>query len=309
MKIVFMGTPIFAVPSLISLNGSGHKIPAVVTQPDRPSGRGLHPKPSPVKCAAQAMSLPVIQPDDLKAPSFRKTLSVLKADLFIVVGFRILPPEIFTLPEKGTINLHASLLPKYRGAAPIQWAIIKGETTTGLTTFFIQEKVDTGDMILQRKISIGKSENYGELSSRMAMLGADLILETVAGVAENTLSARVQEGTPTKAPKIRSEHCRIQWENHAGHIINQVRGLSPLPGAFTRFRGKTLKIFKAEYEAGYDSSVEPGMVIAVQKNGFVVATSQGSVLIVDVQLEGKKRMEAGQFLRGSRMVPGEKLDT
>ncbi len=239
-----MGTPDFAIPSLKRLIQSRHAVVGVVTIPDKPKGRGRRLSASPVKIFALEHDLKVLTPERLEDESFVDALKELSPDLIVVVAFRILPEVIFSLPPLGTINLHASLLPKYRGAAPINWAIMNGETKTGLTTFYIKKKVDTGDIILQREIEIYPEENFGQLHDRMAELGAEVLLQTVDLIEKGEAKAfRQDEALATPAPKITPEHCQIDWSREAVQIKNQIRGLAPSPGAFTQFRGKILKIF------------------------------------------------------------------
>jgi methionyl-tRNA formyltransferase len=304
MKIVFMGTPDFAVPSLQGLVQSEHEVVAVVTAPDRPAGRGRRLRASPVKKVAQEMNLPLLQPDDLRDPEFLKQLKAVNADLFIVVAFRILPPEVFTIPPKGTVNLHASLLPKYRGAAPIHWAIIHGERETGVTTFFIEEKVDTGEIILQEKVAIGDEETAGELSERLADLGARVLLQTVRLIASGEVHRKKQKGAASKAPKITREMCRIDWSKTAVELHNFVRGLSPEPAAFCLFRGKEVKIYRTRPHDAR-TNFGPGTVVGVEEDQINVATGKGVISILELQLPGKRRMSAADFLRGNRLEVGD----
>ncbi|RMF64259.1 MAG: methionyl-tRNA formyltransferase [Calditrichaeota bacterium] len=306
MKIVFMGTPAFAVPSLSTLHESRHQIVAVVTQPDRAAGRGLKLRASPVKLAAEQLGLPVLQPESLAAPDFVQRLQGLDADLFAVVAFRILPESIFTIPPKGTVNLHASLLPKYRGAAPINWAIINGETRTGVTTILIRKEVDAGDILLQRETEIGEDETAGELHDRLAQLGAEVLLETVEGLDAGTLTPKRQEGEVTRAPKLTRELAEIRWHQSSVEIRNLVRGLNPVPAAFTYFHGKVLKVFEARL-ADPASDAEPGEIIEVSRHSFKVATGSGALEVTQLQLEGKRKMSVEEFLRGQKVHVGQKL--
>jgi methionyl-tRNA formyltransferase len=308
MNIVFMGTPDFAVPSLIKLIDSPHKVIGVVTQPDRPKGRGLKLTKPPVKKVALEADIPLEQPDQLKSDSFLNALQHWNAELFVVVGFRILPPVIFEMPPKGTVNLHASLLPKYRGAAPIQWALMNGDRETGVTTFFIQKKVDTGKIILQRKTAISENETAGELHDRMAKLGAEVIIETVDMIASGCVHPIPQQGNPVPAPKILHEHCEINWGRSARTIANQVRALSPAPGAFTFLRGKRLKIFQVSViEEDAERSHEAGTVLQTGDKGVLVQASSGKIWIKEVQVEGKRRMKSEDFLRGHNITAGTKI--
>jgi len=299
MRIVFMGTPEFAVPNLKKLVKSSHEVVGVVTQPDRPKGRGLHPAASPVKEEAEEVGLPILQPEDLKDPEFLGRLKQLNGDCFVVVGFRILPPVVYEMPPKGTVNLHASLLPKYRGAAPIQWAIVNGEEKTGVSTFFIQKDVDTGDLILQEGVSIGEDETAGELHDRLALVGAGLLLRTVDLVEQNRVKPVPQKGAPTQAPKIKPEHCQIDWGKSAIEIVNRVRGFSPYPGAFTFWNGKRIKIYRSSVvEETPKETDEAGRVVSTSDRGIVVQTGDGKICIQELQVEGKRRMKTGEFLRG-----------
>jgi methionyl-tRNA formyltransferase len=304
-----MGTPEFALPSLELLLKSKHQIVGVVTQPDKPKGRGLQFSPSPVKEFVERHNLKVLTPEDLKSEEFYQALSELKPDLIAVVAFRILPERIFSLPPFGTINLHASLLPKYRGAAPINWAIIKGEKKTGVTTFFIQRKVDTGNIVLQKEVEISPEETCGELSLKLSQVGADILLKTIDLIERGEVKTHFQDDSEaTLAPKITDELCKIDWSKSAAEINNLIRGLSPQPGAFTLFRGKLLKIYKTEIVPERDDLSEPGKVISVDKStGILVQTGRGILKLKELQLEGKKRITGDEFLRGYRVKAGENL--
>ncbi len=301
-----MGTPEFALPSLKILLDSDYKIVAVITVPDKPSGRGLHLSPSPVKRLAIQNQLTILQPERLKDPSFIMNLESLKPDLFVVVAFRILPPEVFRIPKLGAFNLHASLLPKYRGAAPINWAIIRGEKETGVTTFFLQEKVDTGNIILQARLPIGPDETADELHDRLAEIGAEIVLQTVRLVESGRAALKLQDETHVSlAPKIFKDHCKIDWTKSAQEIHDLIRGLSPKPGAFTYHGGTLLKIYQSKISDDVQRS-EPGEVICTDSK-LVVKTGNGAVEIVEVQQEGKKKLIAEEFLRGYRVNVGEKF--
>ena len=309
MRIVFMGTPEFALPSLELLLESEHQVVGVVTQPDKPKGRGLKLSASPVREFAEKQNLRVLTPEDLKSEEFYQALSELKPDLIAVVAFRILPERIFSLPPFGTVNLHASLLPKYRGAAPINWAIIKGEKKTGVTTFFIQKKVDTGNIILQREVEILPDETYGELSLKLSQVGAEVLLETINLIEKKEAKTHPQnELEATPAPKITDELCKIDWSRPAEEVNNLIRGVSPTPGAFTFFRGKILKIYKTEKVPEQNDLSEPGRIIGADKSmGILVQTGRGILKLKELQLEGKKKITADEFLRGYRIEAGEKL--
>ena len=307
-RIVFFGTPDFAVASAEALWQAGVAIAAVVTAPDKPAGRGLGSRESAMKRWAGQYGIQVLQPEAFRDPSFLQALQQLGVDLFVVVAFKILPREVFTIPRLGTINLHAALLPKYRGAAPINWAIIEGETETGVTTFVINDKVDTGEILLQRRAAIGPDETFGELYERLKTVGADLLVETLREYAAGRLNPRPQVGTPTKAPKITPELCRIDWQQPAERIRNLVRGLSPVPAAFTTLSGKRLKVFRCQVVTAMPEG-EPGeIVLADAKSGrLLVRAGEDGVLLQEIQLEGKKKMDAGAFLRGFPVGVGNVL--
>jgi methionyl-tRNA formyltransferase len=323
LRVVFMGTPEFAVPCLDRLLEHGARIVAVVTGADKPAGRGQKVQASPVKLRALAAGLPILQPDNLRDPSFREALLRFPADLFVVVAFRILPAEIFHLPPLGTINVHASLLPKYRGAAPIQWAILRGERETGVTTFFIEEKMDAGDMILQRRTSIGEMETAGELHDRLKAIGAETLIETVKMIAAGDAPRRKQEGTPTPAPKITREMARIDWAQPAGEIVNLVRAMNPTPCAFTMHGDKLLRIYRAHEERGamgeerkakseereVQRGLRPGAILRANaaRGELFVSTASGVIAIDELQAEGRKRMGTTDFLRGYDIVHEEIL--
>lgn len=305
LKLVFMGTPAFAVPSLEALVQGGYRPAAVVTVPDRPMGRGLEVNPSAVKVAADEHGLPLLQPDDFGDPEFVAELARLAPDVIAVVAFRILPPEVYSLARLGAFNLHASLLPRYRGAAPINRAIMAGEIETGVTTFFLEPTVDTGDVILMRRLSIGPDETAGELHDRLAELGARVVLETVQHIDAGTVEARPQDASrATAAPKIYKEDARIPWERKADQVHNHIRGLSPYPAAWTMHDGTTLKVFLAQPTRAMG---EPGEVLEARDDEVVVACGEGAVRLLELQREGRDRMGAGPFLRGYDLRPGDRL--
>ena len=309
MKIVFMGTPEFAIPSLEKLIKSEHEIIAVVTGSDKTVGRGLKVAPTPVKRAAREWGIPIFTPDVLSNEAFIADLIKLSADLFVIVAFRILPVTVFSIPPLGTINLHASLLPKYRGAAPINWAIIKGETETGVTTFFIEQKVDTGEWILQRKVAIGEDETAGELHDRLCLLGADVLLETVNLIEQRKAPRIKQQGDITKAPKIKRETCRIDWTKDEISIYNLIRGLSPFPRAFSFLKGEEFKLLSSKIESTEPiQNFPPGQIVSVNKESFSVATGNGVLTITEVQPENKRRMTTAEYLRGHSVEVGDKFD-
>jgi methionyl-tRNA formyltransferase len=304
VKIVFLGTAGFGVPSLEKLCANGYTPEVIVTVPDKPAGRGQKLRVSPVKRFALEHSLPVLQPAKLKDTEFQQTILSLNSDLMIVVAFRILPPQLYRIPRLGAFNLHASLLPKYRGAAPINWAIMNGEKETGVTTFFLEEIVDTGKIILQKSLAIGENETAGEVHDRLAGLGSDLVLETVRLIERGSAGATTQAGIEaTPAPKIFKEDCKIDWNRSAPEVHNFIRGISPKPGAFTHLSGKVLKIYRTEL-ASSQGSGKPGEVIA-SADSLIVATSSGCIEILQLQIEGKQAMSATDFLRGTHVAKGE----
>ncbi len=307
MRILFMGTPEFALPSLSILLDNSYEIPAVVTVPDKPQGRGRKTSQSPVKQAALERGLTVLQPATLKDPSFLAELSDLKPDLIVVVAFRILPPEVFTLPPLGTLNLHASLLPKYRGAAPINWAIIHGEEQTGVTTFFIRQAVDTGSILLQARVRIGPDETAGELHDTLAAVGAEIVLHTVRLIEAGKPRTHDQDDThATNAPKIFTRDCRIDWSKSAGTVHNFIRGLSPLPTAWTMHGERTIKIYRSQVSKSAKRG-KPGTVLHATGDSLLVGTGDGVVTVLELQQEGRRRMTASEFLRGYPLHEGDSL--
>jgi methionyl-tRNA formyltransferase len=305
-RIVFMGTPAFAVPSLDILIRNRYPIPAVVTAPDKPRGRGQEFSPTPVKVRAAGAGIPVLQPDELTQPDFVTQLKELAPDLIVVVAFRILPKEVFTIPRLAAFNLHASLLPKYRGAAPINWAIINGEKETGVTTFLLEEKVDTGGVILQRSVPIGSEDDAGTIHDRLADLGAEVVLETVRRIERGMTEISRQDSTlASRAPKIFKDDCRIRWNQPAFRIYDFVRGLSPYPAAFTEHNGRTLKIFQTSVVDRSAPGI-PGEVM-IDGESITVATSQNALRLLELQQEGRRRMTAAEFLRGYQIRSGDRL--
>ena len=308
LRIVFMGTPEFAVASLKKLLEAGCNIVGVITAPDKTAGRGLQLQQSAVKKYAVEKGLNILQPEKLKAPDFLAQLQSLHADLQVVVAFRMLPDVVWNMPSMGTVNLHGSLLPQYRGAAPINWAIINGEKETGVTTFKLQHEIDTGNILLSEKIPIGEDETAGELHDRMKEIGAGLVLKTIQGLSENSLFETPQSALPngneqTKlktAPKLFTETCKINWEKPVDEIYDLIRGLSPYPGAFTTLRDKTLKIIKAEKIEGLHSSILAGNFETDKESFLRFACTNGYISIKELQLEGKKKMRIEDFLRGYR---------
>jgi methionyl-tRNA formyltransferase len=300
-----MGTPEFAVPSLDILLRNGYNLPAVVTAPDKPRGRGRLVSPTSIKTYALRHGLAVLQPESMREPRFRDSVADYHPDLIVVVAFRILPKDIFTIPRLGSFNLHASLLPKYRGAAPINWAIINGETETGVTTFYLQEQVDTGTIILQRAVPIGFGDDAGVLHDRLAVVGADIVLETVRLIESGNASPCVQDDSAASpAPKIFKDDCRIHWGQPALRVHNFIRGLSPHPSAYTTHEGKVLKIFRTEPTVR--PAADPGTVEVIGDSLFV-STADTLLDVLELQQEGKKRMSGPEFLRGSRISGGDRL--
>jgi methionyl-tRNA formyltransferase len=302
MKIIFMGTPEFAVASLDALVSHGCRIVGVVTAPDKPAGRGMKMQESAVKRYATEHGLHVLQPEKLKDPTFLDELKSLRADLQVVVAFRMLPEQVWNMPPQGTINLHGSLLPQYRGAAPINRAVMNGETETGVTTFKLQHAIDTGDILLSERLPIGPEETAGEVHDRMKEIGAALLVRTVDGLAAGTLKEIPQDSIPGQvkhAPKIFTEDCRIDWTHSAKSIHDQVRGLSPFPGAFTTLQDKTIKVFRSRYEK-HPIHGAPGDMATDGKKWLRFSTADGYIYLLEVQVEGKKRMGIEEFLRGFR---------
>jgi methionyl-tRNA formyltransferase len=299
MRIVFMGTPDFAVKSLEILVENGFQVVGVITAPDKPAGRGQQLRYSAVKTYAESKGLKVLQPTNLKHPDFLKELSGLKADLQVVVAFRMLPEVVWSMPPKGTFNLHASLLPQYRGAAPINWAIINGETKTGVTTFFIEHEIDTGDLLFQEEVLIEPTENAGSLHDKLMNAGAQLVLKTVQAIEHNQIHPIPQKSdTPIQhAPKIFKENCLIQWNLDAMHIYNTIRGLSPYPAAYTYLGDKILKIFEATVQL-HPVEHPVGSFETDYKTYLKFFASNGSLVIKVLQLEGKRKMNIEEFLRG-----------
>lgn len=293
-----MGTPDFAVPSLEILLKNNYHIAAVVTAPDKPRGRGQQVSYTPVKESALKHSLSLLQPESLKSADFITSLASFRPDLLVVVAFRILPPQVFSIPAKGAFNLHASLLPKYRGAAPMNWAIINGEKESGVTTFFLREKVDTGNIILQARVAIPASMTAGELHDTLSDVGAEIVLQTVRLIELGKTQPRQQDDSlSSPAPKIFKDDCRIDWKKPAATIHNFIRGLSPYPGAWTMHGGTMLKIYRSEKSEVRMQNPEAGG-ITVSEGTLHVATGNGTISVLEIQQEGKKRMSAEEFLRG-----------
>lgn len=305
LSIVFMGTPAFAVPSLDALVEAGYPPVAVVTVPDRAQGRGQQVQPSAVKRAADRHGLRVLQPESLSDADFIAELERIAPDLIVVVAFRILPREVYGIARKGAFNLHASLLPRYRGAAPINRAIMAGEIETGVTTFFLKPEVDTGDVILMRRVPIDSDETAGELHDKLAELGAHVVVETVEHIEAGTADVRAQEESrATRAPKIFKEDARIPWERSAEEAHNHIRGLSPYPAAWTHHDDTLLKVYRARVARGMG---EPGEVLEAEGECLKVACEQGALELLELQREGRQRMTTEEFLKGYDIRIGDRL--
>jgi len=308
VRLVFMGTPEFSLPSLETLVRAGYAIETVVTGPDKPRGRGRESAPTPVKVAALSHGIPLLQPASTRDPAFAEALRERAPELIVVVAFRILPPSIIALPSRGAFNLHASLLPRYRGAAPINWALINGERRTGVTTFFLEEKVDTGEIIHQREVPIEDDDDAGSLHDRLAAVGAELVLETVRSIEAGNPPRRLQDPSrATPAPKIFREHCVIPWEQPAEEIRNLIRGLAPHPGAFTLHRGAVMKLFRGVVELSR-TGLAPGEIHSSEEQ-LLVGTGSTALSVIELQQEGRRRMEVREFLRGYRFAPGDRFSS
>ena len=306
MRLVFLGTPEFAVPTLDRIVEAGHDVSSVITQPDRPRGRGQHSAMPPVKEAALRLNLPVFQPERIRRPEAMEHLRACPVDAMVVVGYgQIIPQSVIDLAPLGIINVHASLLPKYRGAAPIQWAIRNGETHTGVTTMRIDAGLDTGDMLLKFETEIGPEETAIELGQRLAVTGADLLVKTLAGLASGVLVPQQQNNAAaTLAPILKKEDGRIDWQQPAHSIHAQTRAFQPWPGAFTTFRGQTLHIWRSRI-AESNAPGNPGQIISLQP--LTVACGAGQLELLEVQLEGRKRIPAADFANGQRLADNDWL--
>lgn len=307
MRVVFMGTPDFAVPSLRKLHDAGHELQLVVTQPDRPAGRGRKICSPPVKCLACELGLPVDQRESVNCDAFVARLERLEPDVLVVVAFgQILCQEILDVPKAGAVNLHASLLPAYRGVAPINWAIVRGERETGVTTMYMARKVDAGEIILSRATPIGERETAGELSARLAELGADLLVETL-GLIERGEAPRVPQD-PSRASyarKLSREDGEIDWSRMSWEVFDHIRGMTPWPGAYTWYRGRMLHVLRAAPSTGAGRRGEPGEILRIDEaRGIEVAAGEGSVWLVSLKPEGRGEMDAGSFARGYRPEVG-----
>jgi len=309
MKLVFFGTPDFAVPTLDALHDSSHEILGVVTSPDKKSGRGLKIKSSAIKKNAEKYGFPVYQPESTRNQQLHSILKEINPDIYVVVAYKILPESILNIPHRGAVNLHASLLPKYRGAAPVNHAILNGETETGLTTFLIQKKVDTGDLLLQQSLPIDNSITTGETLSKLSFLGADLVIKTLDALVKNTIKPIKQDGTKaTFAPKINVQDCKINWSNPALMIHNKIRAFSPKPGAFTFYNNKRVKLFGSTIltESGLNKLL-PGQ-IEYSNSIFMVGTGTQPIQLTNIQIEGKKTLPVDQFILGFPKITGGCFD-
>lgn len=303
LRIIFMGTPAFATASLDALVQVGCNIVAVITAPDKPAGRGMKPQESAVKKYAVEKGLHILQPEKLKNPDFINELENLHADIQVVVAFRMLPEIVWNMPPIGTINVHASLLPQYRGAAPINWAIINGEKETGITTFKLQHEIDTGNILMQERLLISENENAGELHDRLMKTGAGLLVKTLEGLAQQSLQEIPQTSFSLSgvkhAPKIFTETCKINWDAEANTVYNLIRGLSPYPAAFTFINDKQVKIYKCSKEINEHNKL-PGEFITDGKTFLKFACNNGFIHVLELQMEGRKKMFIEDFLRGYR---------
>jgi methionyl-tRNA formyltransferase len=296
MRIVFLGTPEFAVASLEALIAHQFNVVAVVTAPDKPSGRGLKLTPSPVKLCAEKHGIPVLQPEKLKDPQFLQELSEFKADLQFVVAFRMLPEVVWNMPPLGTYNLHGSLLPKYRGAAPIHWAVMNGDLETGVTVFKLKHEIDTGDIILRKTIQIGRSETTSEVHDRMMFVGAEALAEAAKMIESQEINFLPQrEDEVSLAPKLFKETCLIDWSQSVEIVYNKIRGLAYFPGAYFLFQGKTVKLFGSRISS---VKLQPGEIKETDQK-LLIGCLDGSLEILEIQVEGKRKMEIGEFLRGN----------
>jgi methionyl-tRNA formyltransferase len=301
-----MGTPQFAVPTLKALVDAGQDILAVISQPDRPSGRGQAVIPTPVKLFALGRKLPVHQPLKMKDPAFLSHLEGLKPGLVVVVAFgRILPPEILKIPKQGCMNVHASLLPQYRGAAPIQWAVINGETETGVTTMVMDEGMDTGPILLQERTAIGPTETAGELADRLSVMGAQLLIRTLERLGKGTLQPIPQDSTQaTSAPLLKKDDGKIRWELGAGQIYNLIRGTDPWPGAYTFYKDQRWRVFKARVVDGAEGAGRPGRIVKVDKHEAQVSTGRGVLALLEIQAPNGRRMPFQDYLAGHSVEEG-----
>ena len=308
MRVVFMGTPDFSVPTLECIIEAGHEVVGVVTQPDKAKGRGKKVVYTPVKEKALEHGLTVYQPRRAREPEFIEHIRALNPDVMVVVDFcQILPKELLDIPKYGCVNVHASLLPKYRGAAPIQWAVIRGEKVSGVTTMQMDVGLDTGDMLLKTEVPLAEDETGGSLHDKLSVLGGDLLIETLKGLEAGTIVPEKQDDSQSGeyARMLDKSLGKIDFSMRAEEIERLIRGLNPWPSAYTSYNNKTMKLWKARVVPGGEAV--PGQVLAVDKKGFTVQTGDGALQILELQMEGKKRMDAGAFLRGCPLTAGEIL--
>ncbi len=307
MRILFMGTPEFAIPSLRLLLDHSYEVVGVMTAPDKPRGRGQQMSSTPVKEFALQRNLPVLQPERLTDEYVIDEVRRLAPDLIVVVAFRILPRRLYTIPVLGSFNLHASLLPKYRGAAPIQWAIINGEKETGVSTFFLQDQVDTGSILLQARVKIGEDESAGELHDVLAEVGAEIVLQTVRLIEQGKARPYNQnDALACPAPKIFKQDCHIHWNASSQQVHNFIRGLSPSPASWTIHNGRTLKVYRSS--RGEARTGDPGRILRRTNDTLLVGTEDGTISILEIQLEGKRRLGIEEFLRGYTIKEGDVLE-
>lgn len=312
MKILFIGTASFGLPALKALLNSAHEILGIVTQPDRPQGRGRKIIPAPIKSLALTHRIPLFQPENIRAPSFLSLIKSLSPEIIVVIAYgQILSKEILALPPRGCINVHASLLPRYRGAAPIPWAIWRGEKRTGVTTMYMDEGMDTGPILLTAETEIGWEETAGELHDRLAQMGADLLMKTLEGLEERLIVPQPQDNSQaTYAPKISKEMARIDWQKSARELFNQLRAFDPWPGAYTYFDGRLLKMFRPRYTEREEIVQEaPGTIANLTAEEIIVATGNGYLKVREVQLESRPRMKVADFLRGHCLPTGLRLES
>ncbi len=310
LKIIFMGTPDFALPSLQKIIDSPHQLIGVVTQPDKPRGRGQRLIPTPVKKLSRDYNIsPIWQPVKLKDPDFLADIASQNADLFVIVAFRILPSELFSMPPQGAINVHPSLLPKYRGAAPIHWTIINGEKETGVTIIRLAREIDAGGILLQEKTTVKEEETVGSLHDRLATFGAELLLKAIDAIAKGTISPRPQlDQLATPAPKITKEMRHISFNQPAERVKNWILGLSPFPSAYTIYHGQVIKLFMARVVDYQNRVAHPGTVVRADQDSLQIACEPGIIKILELQREGKQKMNAGEFLRGQQISVGDSFD-
>ncbi len=308
MDLVFLGTPAFAVPSLRALAASDHRVCGVVTNPSRPKGRGQRVAATPVQVVADELGLPVLTPESVRQPELADRLASWAPDLLVVVAFSILPRRLLRIPPRGAVNLHPSLLPAYRGAAPIPWSVINGERQTGLTTFLLNERIDAGDLLLQVPVAIADGETAGELEARLAVAGADILVRTVDGLANGTVTPRPQPaGMATGAPKLSRQDGWLDWSQPASVLRQRILGTNPVPGAYTLWSGREVKVLRAQCCEASEPA-EPGTVLAADpRRGLTVAAGSGALLLTQVQPAGGRAMDGSAFVRGYGLQPGLRL--